>query len=279
MRLAGDTLVLSHDPAPAASTPVRLDDLVRLASGRIALDLELKEAGYEERVLHAVDPRPAGLILTSFLPAAVARLRELDPAITTGLLIGPHDHGRDLRGRAAACGAQLLCPHVSQVTDALRSTAARSGPLVVWTVNETRVLAGMLRDAGGRLRDHRRSRCRARHPRRRPIRAAPRAGVAAPVAGAPMPRRARTRAMDRAAADDPMGCTRRWRARAARPAAAAGWRAPAGRWRSHPSACRPRRAAPSARPAVCPPTPDCAAPADPWRGRTAARDRRRSGCT
>ena len=147
VRLAGDTLVLSHDPAPAASTPFRLDDLVRLASGRIALDLELKEAGYEERVLHAVDPRPAGLILTSFLPAALARLRELDPAVTTGLLIGPHDHGHDLRGRAAACGAQLLCPHVSQVSDALRSTAARSEPLVVWTVNETGVLAGMLRDA------------------------------------------------------------------------------------------------------------------------------------
>jgi glycerophosphoryl diester phosphodiesterase len=146
-QLAGDTLVLSHDPAPAASTPVRLDDLVRLAAGRIALDLELKEAGYEERVLQAVDPRPDGLILTSFLPDALMRLRELEPAITTGLLIGPHDHGRNLRGRAAACGAQLLCPHASQVTDALRSTAAGSGPLVVWTVNESRVLAGMLCDA------------------------------------------------------------------------------------------------------------------------------------
>jgi len=148
VRLHEDTLVLSHDPAPAASTPVRLDDLVRLAAGRIALDLELKEAGYEQRVLDAVDPRPPGLILTSFLPDVLARLRELDPDITTGLLIGPHDHGRrDLRGRATACGAQLLCPHVSQVTDALRSTAARSGPLVVWTVNEPRVLADMLRDA------------------------------------------------------------------------------------------------------------------------------------
>ena len=62
VRLNGDALVLSHGPAPAASAPVRLDDLVRLASGRIALDLELKEAGYEERVLHAVDPRPAGLM-------------------------------------------------------------------------------------------------------------------------------------------------------------------------------------------------------------------------
>ena len=99
------------------------------------------------RVLDAVDPRPPGLILTSFLPEVLARLRELDPAITTGLLIAPHDHGRDLRERATACGAQLLCPHVSQVTDALRSTAARSGPLVVWTVNEHRVLAGLLRDA------------------------------------------------------------------------------------------------------------------------------------
>jgi glycerophosphoryl diester phosphodiesterase len=146
VRLAGDTLVLSHDPAPAGSTPVRLDDLVRLAAGRIALDLEVKEAGYEQRVLDAVDPRPAGLILTSFLPDALARLRELDPTVTTGLLIGPHDHGGDLPSRAAACGAQLLCPHASQVTDALRSTAARSRPLVVWTVNESRALDGMLRD-------------------------------------------------------------------------------------------------------------------------------------
>jgi glycerophosphoryl diester phosphodiesterase len=136
-RLADNTLVLSHDPAPAGSTPVRLDDLVHLAAGRIALDLELKEAGYEERVLQAVEPRPPGLILTSFLPDVVARLRELDPAVTTGLVIGPGDHGR---------GAQLLCPHVSLVTDALRSTTSGSAHLVVWTVNEPGVLAEMLRN-------------------------------------------------------------------------------------------------------------------------------------
>lgn len=145
-RLADNTLVLSHDPAPAGSTPVRLDDLVHLAAGRIALDLELKEAGYEERVLQAVEPRPPGLILTSFLPDVVARLRELDPAVTTGLVIGPGDHGRDLLGRAAECGAQLLCPHVSLVTDALRSTTSGSAHLVVWTVNEPGVLAEMLRN-------------------------------------------------------------------------------------------------------------------------------------
>src|SRR4029078_4688289 len=117
VRLHGNTLVLSHDPAPAASTPVRLDDLVRLAAGRIALDLELKEAGYEERVLDAVDPRPPGLILTSFLPEVLARLRELDPAITTGLLIAPHDHGRDLRERATARGAPRACPALAAGTD------------------------------------------------------------------------------------------------------------------------------------------------------------------
>jgi glycerophosphoryl diester phosphodiesterase len=146
VRLTGNTLVLTHDPAPAGSAPVRLDDLVHLAAGRIALDLELKERGYEERMLQAVEPRPPGLILTSFLPDALARLRELDSAVTTGLLIGPRDHGRDLVCRAAACGAQLLCPHVSLVTDALRSTTAGSAPLVVWTVNEPRALARTLRD-------------------------------------------------------------------------------------------------------------------------------------
>jgi glycerophosphoryl diester phosphodiesterase len=145
-RLADSTLVLSHDSAPAGSTPVRLDDLLHLAAGRIALDLELKEAGYEERVLEAVEPRPPGLILTSFLSSALATLRELDPDVTTGLLVGPGDDGHDLPGRAAACGAQLLCPHVSLLTDALRSAAAGSWPLVVWTVNEPGDLSELLRD-------------------------------------------------------------------------------------------------------------------------------------
>ena len=145
-RLADNTLVLSHDPAPAGSTPVRLDDLVHLAAGRIALDLELKEAGYEERVLHAVDPRPPGLILTSFLPDVVARLRELDPAVTTGLVIGPGDHGRDLLGRAAECGAQLLCPHVSLVTDALRSTTSGSAHAGGVDGERARCAGGMLRN-------------------------------------------------------------------------------------------------------------------------------------
>jgi glycerophosphoryl diester phosphodiesterase len=145
VRLTGSTLVLSHDRVPAGYTPVRLDDLVHLAAGRIALDLELKEAGYEEGVLQAVEPRPPGLILTSFLPSALATLRELDPDVTTGLLIGPGDDGRDLLGRAAACGAQLLCPHVSLLTDALRSTTAGSWPLVVWTANEPGELSELLR--------------------------------------------------------------------------------------------------------------------------------------
>ena len=144
-RLSDGALVLSHDPAPAGSAPVRLDDLVRLASGRIALDLELKEAGYEQRVLDAVDPRPPGLIVTSFLPDVLARVRELDSTITTGLLIGPNDDGRDQLGRASACGAQLLCPHVSQFTDAVRS-AAGSRALVVWTVNERAALAELLHE-------------------------------------------------------------------------------------------------------------------------------------
>ena len=145
-RLADTTLVLSHDPPLEGSAPVRLDELVRLAAGRIALDLELKEAGYEEQVLRAVDPRPPGLIVTSFLPAVLARIHELDPTVTTGLLIDEHDDRPDLPGRAAACRARLLCPHLSLLTDSLRSWAAATTPLVVWTANDPPLLDQMLRD-------------------------------------------------------------------------------------------------------------------------------------
>jgi glycerophosphoryl diester phosphodiesterase len=139
-------LVLHHDPLgprPPRGV-VELAELVELADGRVALDVELKEAGYEGHVLEVLDPRPAGLVVTSFLPEALAAVRALDPDVETGLIFRPGDR-RDLPARAEACGARIVVAHSSVVRPELAAALRRDGRgLMVWTVNDRRRLAAVM---------------------------------------------------------------------------------------------------------------------------------------
>jgi len=148
-RSSDGRLVLAHDPLPAVTPPglVELADLVEMAAGRIRLDVELKEPGYEQQALDALEPRPEGLLVTSFLPEVIAAVRELDPAVRTGLIVGPWDESPDRFARADECGAEVLVPHIDLVDEALRDEAIRRGRrLVVWTVNERELLQRALAD-------------------------------------------------------------------------------------------------------------------------------------
>jgi glycerophosphoryl diester phosphodiesterase len=149
-RTARGRLILHHDPL-GARTPrglVELAELAELADGRTALDVELKEAGYEADVLAVLEPRPAGLVVTSFLPEAVAAVRALDPEVETGLIFRPGDR-RDLPARAEDCGARMVVAHSSVLRPELAAELQRAGrPLMVWTVNDRRRLAAVLTTPG-----------------------------------------------------------------------------------------------------------------------------------
>lgn len=148
-RDASGTLVLAHDPLPAEQdkAPVPLADLITLAAGRVALDIELKEAGCEADLLALLAHRPAGLIVTSFLAEVVAEVKSLDPGIRAGLIIGDVAHGRDLFARAADCGADVLVAHISMLDRRLRRHALkRDTGLWVWTVNDRRRLSYLVAD-------------------------------------------------------------------------------------------------------------------------------------
>jgi glycerophosphoryl diester phosphodiesterase len=143
-------LVLHHDPLGPRRPRglVELAELVTLADGRVALDIELKEAGYEEEVLAALDPRPQGLVVTSFIPKAVAAVHALDPGIATGLIFRPGDR-RELATRAEACGARMVVAHSSALRPELGAELAAAGrPLMVWTVNDRRRLAAVMTTPG-----------------------------------------------------------------------------------------------------------------------------------
>jgi glycerophosphoryl diester phosphodiesterase len=148
-RTPDGSLVLAHDQLPDQVPPglVELGELVMMAAGRVRLDVELKEAGYEAEVLEALMPRPQGLLVTSFLPEVVAAVVAIDANVRTGLILGPWDESPDRFARAGECGAQVLVPHVDLVDDALRAEALRLGsPLVVWTVNDHPTLERLLAD-------------------------------------------------------------------------------------------------------------------------------------
>lgn len=143
-------LALHHDPLGPRRPRglVELAELVALADGRVALDIELKEAGYEEEVLAALDPRPEGLVVTSFIPKAVAAVHALDPGIATGLIFRPGDR-RELAARAEACGARMVVAHSSALRPELGAELAAAGrPLMVWTVNDRRRLAAVMTTPG-----------------------------------------------------------------------------------------------------------------------------------
>jgi glycerophosphoryl diester phosphodiesterase len=149
-RTAGGAIVLAHDPLGPRPPRglVELGELVELADGRIALDVELKEAGYEADVLAVLDPRPDGLVVTSFLPEVIAAVRALDPEVETGLIFRPGDR-RDLAARAEARGARMVVAHSSVLRPELAARLHAAGrPLMVWTVNDRRRLAAVIEMPG-----------------------------------------------------------------------------------------------------------------------------------
>ena len=146
--------------------PPLFDTVLDLCAGRIALDVEVKEAGYEAEIMEAASRRFHGdrLLYTSFEESVITTIKRLDPGARCGLLLGP---GR-LRSRAQRyealpfdlaerCGADLLAVHqwLAPVrgrsrrvagTGLLAEAQARGFPMMVWTVDGPQRLRSYLAD-------------------------------------------------------------------------------------------------------------------------------------
>ena len=174
-RTADKILVVHHDEHWAGLTlertsyaelrergaPVRtLDDVLEAAAGRIAIDLELKEAGYEDDVLSAVLARVEleRLIVTSFLDEVVRAVKLHTPAVRAGLIVGRRPTLRAPTRlladafpfeRLDGCGADFLVPHVLLLATGLHRRARNRGiPLLLWTVNDVERVRAYLAEPG-----------------------------------------------------------------------------------------------------------------------------------
>jgi glycerophosphoryl diester phosphodiesterase len=172
-RTADESLVVFHDASVSGipvgrltrselttltgNTPPLLAEVLDLLQGRIRLDVELKEAGYVDRVVSQLLDylRPEDMIVTSFLDQVLVRVKEITN-VETGLVLTAETPRAPMVGdfgslfpeaRLRRCGADYVVPefelaHVGVVA----RTAVMRRPTLVWTVNDRRSLIDCLVD-------------------------------------------------------------------------------------------------------------------------------------
>jgi len=146
------------------------EETLAACAGRIALDIELKEPGYEQDVV-AITKKYYDLdnvAFTSFSDAVIKRIKTIDKRAVTGLLFGGGVRRRDdsrvrdtysIR-RIRNCRADFVAPnHRLLHLGFIRRMRRYDIPIVVWTVNHVRRaqrlidygLAGVITDVPEKL--------------------------------------------------------------------------------------------------------------------------------
>ena len=150
-RRSDGVLVCHHDWAEAPGAPT-LAAAIDAVSGRVPIQVDVKESGYERELLAQLHASlaPGHYWITSLEDATVAAVRRVAPEVRCALTLG-REHPRPYMrtrlselypfARAAACGAPELAPEVRLVQLGLGRRAARRGiGLMVWTVDDERRL-------------------------------------------------------------------------------------------------------------------------------------------
>ena len=178
VRRTGDgVLVVHHDPdvngKPIGSSTFRilqssalarsyllatLEDVLYLCRGKLQLDIELKEEGYEEEVLRSVRNVLANreFVVTSFSELSLRRIKLHFSDVRCGLLLGrANPRNRFLTRcrelfpvrRALSIGVDFVAPHQSLLRFHFSKRLRSKGiPLWVWTVDDPSLIQKLLRD-------------------------------------------------------------------------------------------------------------------------------------
>ena len=133
-----------------------LEQILWTAKGKIEVDVELKESGYEEEVISMVTDYFGydQFIMKSFDRSVVKRIKELDSHIFTGLLLGEEWSlpqfievlKESLTGSGVSTdGADFLSPNYKIVEVGLMERLRKKQiPIQVWTVNDDKLLEKLI---------------------------------------------------------------------------------------------------------------------------------------
>ncbi|SEQ28629.1 glycerophosphoryl diester phosphodiesterase [Lachnospiraceae bacterium NE2001] len=129
-------------------------EVLELCSGKVFMDIEIKETGFEHRVVRFLHKYSdyKDYSVKSFKDAVPFKIKELDPKITTGLLLGYEkaDARRRINElfpirRLRACHADFVSPHFLLLRFGFEKRMKKAGyPIYVWTVNAPEVIDEVL---------------------------------------------------------------------------------------------------------------------------------------
>lgn len=123
-----------------------LEEALRLACGRIGLDIELKEESYEREVLDRIcDVLPeADYIVSSFHAGSLEQVKRHRPGVKTGFIF---QDASALTTDILEGDTDWLFPFQSLAASELLERMRRTGKkIAVWTVNDTQQMKRLLDD-------------------------------------------------------------------------------------------------------------------------------------
>jgi glycerophosphoryl diester phosphodiesterase len=131
-------------------------EVLKCTKGKIKLDVEIKEEGYEEEVVALLSKyfRKDQFLITSFNDSSLKRIKDNDPNIKVGLILGKFKPPLWVRisevfpmKRCRESRADFLVAHWKLLRVGFLERARRSHkPVIVWTVNDEEMIRKLLRD-------------------------------------------------------------------------------------------------------------------------------------
>ena len=127
-------------------------------SGKIKLDVEIKEEGYEKEVVELLSTyfKKDQFVITSFYDSCIRRIKDNYPDIKAGLILGISKPEHPIRtriseffpaGRCRETKADFLVPHWRLLCFGFLDRVKRENrPVFVWTVNDQEKIRKMLHD-------------------------------------------------------------------------------------------------------------------------------------
>jgi glycerophosphoryl diester phosphodiesterase len=131
-------------------------EVLKCTKGKIRLDVEIKEEGYEEEVVALLSKyfRKDQFLITSFNDSSLKRIKDNNPNIKVGLILGKFKPPLWVRisevfpmKRCKESRADFLVAHWKLLRVGFLERARRSHkPVIVWTVNDEEMIRKLLRD-------------------------------------------------------------------------------------------------------------------------------------
>jgi glycerophosphoryl diester phosphodiesterase len=132
------------------------EDVLKLTGGRMKLDIELKEEGYESEAvdLALTYMAPDNFVVTSFENGCLKALKQSHPQIKLGLILGRHQllkaflsricSGLPAKWAGDAQADYLIIDYKLASAGILKASQQRGLKVMVWTVNERQAIQRFL---------------------------------------------------------------------------------------------------------------------------------------